>query len=250
MTRMNEFRKNLARSYWAWRIYHVLVADAVAIQRPTKFRTVHEFLGDQLGIVGDIGCGPGVFTRHLSARAKQVLGADIDREALERVKARHQDLENVAFVAANADHLPLADECLDTLLLLEVLEHLADDTGGLREMWRVLRPGGKIVLSVPVPPGEINEGAPWGHKREGYQLPEIMALLKKSGFRAENHAYAEFKFSRLAASLIRKWRTSFHLPAPIFLSWVAYFDNLLDKKKTQAGNYLPASVIILARKEE
>ena len=140
MPRMNEFRRNLARSYWAWRIYHVLVADAVAIQRPTKFRVVHEFLEDQLGIVADIGCGPGVFTRRLSARARQVLAADIDLQSLlERVKARHQDLENISFVTTDADRLPFPNESLDTLLLLEVLEHLTDDAAGLREMCRVLR---------------------------------------------------------------------------------------------------------------
>lgn len=247
---MKTFRRNLARSYWAWRIYHVLVADAVAIQRPTKFKAVHAFLGEQLGVVADIGCGPGVFTRRLSARARQVLAADIDLESLERVKARHQDLENISFVTTDADRLPFPNECLDTLLLLEVLEHLTDDTAALREMCRVLRPGGKIVLSVPVPPGEINVDSPRGHKREGYQLPEIVALLKRSGFRMERHAFAEFKFSRHAARIIRWWRASFHLPAPIFLSWVAYIDLLLDEHKTQLGHYLPASVLIQARKTE
>lgn len=247
---MSKFRRSLARSYLAWRIYHVLVADAVSIQRPTKFKIVRDFLGDQLGIVADIGCGPGVFTRYLSARARQVLSADIDLESLKRVKARHQKLENTSFLTVDADRLPFPDECLNTLLLLEVLEHLTDDAAALREMCRVLRPGGKIVLSVPVPPGEINEGSPWGHKREGYRLPEIVALLAQNGFRVDKHAFAEFKFSRHAARLIRGWRMAVHLPAPIFLSWVAYIDLLLDEHKTQMGDHLPASVLIQARKTE
>src|SRR5260370_16147052 len=55
------WRTRLAESYWVWRFYHLAVADAVSIQRPTKFRIVYEFLNGNLGRVADIGCGPGVF---------------------------------------------------------------------------------------------------------------------------------------------------------------------------------------------
>ena len=76
--------KRLAKHYWVWRLYHLIVADAVAIQRPTKHKLVHEFLGDTLGIAADIGCGPGVFVRHMSARAKYLIEIDVDRDSLER----------------------------------------------------------------------------------------------------------------------------------------------------------------------
>lgn len=47
------------------------------------------------------------------------------------------------------ERLPFADASFDKILFSEVLEHLADDAAGLRELWRVLRPGGLLAVSVP-----------------------------------------------------------------------------------------------------
>jgi glycogen synthase len=242
------WRMWLGQSYWAWRLYHLVVADAVSIQRPTKYRIVYEFLGSNLGRTADIGCGPGVFTRYLCEHAAEVYAADIDEAALARVKARHRDKNNLGCVVTFADCLPFPDGRLDTVLLLEVLEHLTDDDSALKEIWRVMRPGGRLILSVPVPPGEVNDGDPWGHKREGYELHGILKLVENNGFEVETHRFAMFKFSRLAERLIRAWRESLRLPAPIFLSWLGYLDRLLDENERQEGGHLPANVVLLARR--
>jgi SAM-dependent methyltransferase len=244
----NDASKRFARHYWIWRLYHLSVADAVAIQRPTKYRLVREFLGNSLGVAADIGCGPGVFVQYMSPRAKHLIGLDVDRDSLDRVKSRHRNLQNVDFAATVADSLPFPDDVLDTVLFLEVLEHLENDGAALREIWRVLRPRGKLVISVPVPPGEVNECSEWGHKREGYELPAIVHLLTVNAFEVEKHAFAEFKFSRRAAKVVRWWRQTMRLPAPIFLSWIAYLDLFLDSRKTITGDYTPATVLVLARK--
>jgi SAM-dependent methyltransferase len=240
--------KQLARRYWVWKLYHLFVADAVAVQRPTKYKYVRDFLGDSIGTAADLGCGPGVFLRHMSQRAKFLVEIDIDRDSLERVYSRNLDLGNVCFVSASATVLPFADGCLDTVLFLEVLEHVTDDRGALEEVSRVLRMDGRLVLSVPVPPGEVDEDLAWGHKREGYQLEEITRIVASSGFEVEKHAFAEFKFSRYAAQTIRWWRRATKLPAPIFLSWIAYLDHLLPSSKTSTGDHCPATVLLLARK--
>jgi SAM-dependent methyltransferase len=229
-------------------LYHLAVADAVAIQRPTKYKFVRNFLGDTLGIVVDIGCGPGVFVRYISPRAKYLVEIDVDRDSLGRVCSRNSDLRNVGFLTASALALPFSDESVDTVLFLEVLEHLTDDRGALEEIGRVLRRHGKVVLSVPVPPGEVDEDSAWGHKREGYQLTQIVLLLTESGFAVENFAFAEFKFSRYAAQAVRWWRRTTRLPAPIFLSWIAYLDLLLTPAKVHTGSHCPATVVLMARK--
>ena len=249
MSVWGKLRERLGRSYRVWRLYHLLVADAVSIQKPTKFRIVREYLGDDLGMVVDIGCGPGVFTRYLCAHAKWVWAGDIDAASLARVKARHRDQKNLALVVTAADRLPFSDSCFDTLLFLEVLEHLPDDAAGVRELFRISKPGGRMVLSVPVPPGEVDNENPWGHKREGYPPAQLVGLLERNGFRVEKQSYAEFKFSRSAARWIRRWRQWLHLPAPIFLSWVAYLDHFLDSAARQKGEFLPATVVILAKRE-
>jgi hypothetical protein len=96
----------------------------------------------------------------------------------------------------------------------------------------------------------VDEDEPWGHKREGYQLEEILSLLRSTGFQVKDHRFAQFRFSRLSDNLVRYWRRWLHLPAPIFLAWVGYLDHLLDARKRETGGYLPATVVILATKEK
>jgi SAM-dependent methyltransferase len=248
VTRWAKLRSRFAGSYAVWRLYHFLVADAVALQRPTKFRLVYDFLGEELGATADVGCGPGVFARHLSAHAKTLCAADVDLAALQRLRARHERDNRVRFVATEATRLPFPESCFDTVVFLEVLEHIRDDESALKELVRVLKPGGKLVVSVPVPPGEINDGDAWGHKREGYTLPQLLGLLEGNDLLAEKHGFAQFKFSRFAERAIRLWRRTFHLPAPIFLSWLCYLDHLLDVHERRSGGHSPSSLVVLARK--
>jgi SAM-dependent methyltransferase len=245
---MTDWRKSLGESYWTWRLYHCLVSDAISLQRPTKFRTVYEYLGDKLGRVADVGCGPGVFLPYLSKRAECVFAVDADKAALSRVRARHRGTSNLHCIVSQVDHLPFRDRDLDTVLFLEVLEHLTDDAAGIREIHRVLVTEGKLVLSVPVPPGEINENDPWGHKREGYNFPELQTLLENNGFKIQDHRFAQFKFSRAAERWVRNWQGWLKLPAPIFLSWVCYLDHFLSPNGRKAGGFLPACLLIIAKK--
>jgi SAM-dependent methyltransferase len=244
------WRARIAENYWVWRFYHLFVADAVSIQRPTKFKIVRGFLNGKLGRTADIGCGPGVFTRYLCQRSAEVHAADIDPATLRRVRARNRAFDNLDFLVALADRLPFVDGCLDTVLLLEVLEHLEDDAAGIKEIYRVLRSGGKLVLSVPVPPGEINKDDPWGHKREGYQLEQLRSLLEKNGFLLQEYNFAQFKFSRLGEGFVNRWRRWFHLPAPIFLSWLGYLDHTLSSEGRRKGAYLPSCVIVKAQRKD
>jgi len=239
----------LAESYTVWRLYHLLVADAVALQKPTKFRLIYDFLGDHLGVVADVGCGPGVFTRYLRAHARTLWAVDVDSTVLRRLRARNRHNSDLRFVAAEATRLPFPESSLDTLVFLEVLEHIANDKDALQELARVLKPGGTLVLSVPVPPGETNDDDVWGHKREGYTLPELLELLEANEFVVEERGFAQFTFSRLAEKAIRFWRRTFHLPAPIFLSWICYLDHVFDVDKRRLGRHSPSSLVVLARRE-
>jgi SAM-dependent methyltransferase len=52
-------------------------------------------------------------------------------------------------VVGGGEHLPFRDESFDAILLIDVLEHIADDAGVAREATRVLRPGGRVLCMVP-----------------------------------------------------------------------------------------------------
>ncbi len=90
------------------------------------------------------GCGIGTYVRHLREEAAYVAGIDIDYEY---VAQGAQTLPNLAVAAGEA--LPFPDKSFDVVLLHEVLEHVQDDRQTVREAWRVLRRGGRIVIFVP-----------------------------------------------------------------------------------------------------
>jgi glycosyltransferase involved in cell wall biosynthesis/ubiquinone/menaquinone biosynthesis C-methylase UbiE len=95
----------------------------------------------------DCGCGMGVYMMMMSRlRNLKLYGVDGDVARLEWA-----DREGIAAQLSSVDihHLPFADNSFDKVLMSEVLEHLVDDRGSLREVYRVLKPGGVLALSVP-----------------------------------------------------------------------------------------------------
>jgi glycosyltransferase involved in cell wall biosynthesis/ubiquinone/menaquinone biosynthesis C-methylase UbiE len=97
--------------------------------------------------VFDCGCGMGFFLMALGRlRSLALVGLDGDMERL-----RWAQRERVPASLLNGDifDLPIADESFDKVLFTEVLEHLSDDRRGLCEIYRILKPGGILALSVP-----------------------------------------------------------------------------------------------------
>lgn len=91
------------------------------------------------------GCGVGQYVRHLAALGYNTIGLDID---FDRVReGRQAGIEQLH--AAAGEQLPYPDNTFDALLSHEVIEHVADDRQAAREMIRVLRPGGRVILFCP-----------------------------------------------------------------------------------------------------
>lgn len=93
----------------------------------------------------DVGCGIG---RHLAALGPKPLrvGVEISLEALKRAQARSSE---VFLIQANAYHLPFASSSFDTVLSIDIIEHLEHPVDLLQEMFRVLRPRGHMILQTP-----------------------------------------------------------------------------------------------------
>ena len=108
----------------------------MATRLPTGARTVL-----------DLGCGPGNSTVHLrEAVGAGAVGGDLAFSMLRRARRREPALP---LVCLDAGALPLRDGSLDAMTLHSVLYLLPDRAGALREVWRVLRPGGRVVLLEP-----------------------------------------------------------------------------------------------------
>jgi SAM-dependent methyltransferase len=92
----------------------------------------------------DVGCGVGAYTAELADAGAHALGVEI-----EWVRARDARERGLDVVVAHAEALPFAGATFSSVLLHEVLEHVADDRAALREAVRVLVPGGRAVVFVP-----------------------------------------------------------------------------------------------------
>jgi len=96
----------------------------------------------------DIATGSGFGAALLARRAAWVWAIDIDASSLRNASDRYGD-GNIVFVRADAVRLPFPDKSVDLVVAFEVLEHLRDQEGLVRELARVLSPGGLVIVSTP-----------------------------------------------------------------------------------------------------
>jgi len=90
------------------------------------------------------GCGVGMYLEHLAPEFAAVVGLDIEPDRLREAKTRSELILNGA-----GEHLPFPEESFNLVLSHEVLEHVTDDRAAIREIVRVLHPGGRLVLFCP-----------------------------------------------------------------------------------------------------
>ena len=95
----------------------------------------------------DLGCGAGRFVAALRAAGADAIGVELAEAALERARAVAPGAD-LRLVAPDGS-LPLEHGAVDLVWCSEVLEHVVDTAGFLTEVRRVLRPGGRLLLTVP-----------------------------------------------------------------------------------------------------
>ena len=157
----------------------------------------------------DAGAGQGTFSQLLHEHGFEVTSTDASAAAVEVLRRR---LAGPVLQADVAD-LPFTDETFDAAVLGEVLEHLADDRAALREVARVLRPGGVLAVSVPANPARFGPSDVWaGHVRR-YAREQLVAACTSSGFAVRRCVGWGFPFSALYHRHLYERRLDRHGPA-------------------------------------
>jgi SAM-dependent methyltransferase len=137
----------------------------------------------------DVGCGTGGNLSLLSQYG-DAEGVDVSPDALDFCRAR--GLENVKLGAA--EELPYEQGRFDLVTALDVVEHLDDDVAGLREIRRVLKPDGRLLIFVPTFMFLWGVQDDVSHHRRRYRLPELQRVVEKAGFEVERATYANITF--------------------------------------------------------
>ncbi|MEU7740364.1 methyltransferase domain-containing protein [Nonomuraea sp. NPDC049158] len=154
----------------------------------------------------DLGCGGGRHAFEVLRRGADVVAFDMDQSELDSVAAMFVAMDKAGEVPPGADaetvqgtalDMPFEEGSFDRVIAAEVLEHIPDDMAAMREIFRVLKPGGTAAITVPsfLPEricwalDEDYHTAPGGHVRI-YTLAELSAKLKSTGFDIGPHHHA------------------------------------------------------------
>lgn len=135
----------------------------------------------------DAGCGTGGDALFLR-RYGRVVGLDLAAEALDLARQRLPG----CLVRGSVVQLPFADQSFDLVTSFDVLYHRAviDEQHALREMWRVLRPNGRILIRLPAYEWLRSAHDRQVHTRHRYTAGEVRRLLETNGFVIEHLTYA------------------------------------------------------------
>jgi SAM-dependent methyltransferase len=115
--------------------------------RPAVLELVGEVAGKR---VLDAGCGPGLYSEELIARGAELVAVDGSAAMVELARKRLADRAQVLH-ADLSEPLPFGESEFDLIVCALVIHHLDDREAGLREFFRVLRPGGHAVISTQHP---------------------------------------------------------------------------------------------------
>jgi len=139
----------------------------------------------------EIGCGTGYFTRELTQRGADIVAIDVSPDLLEIAKAKYS-APNVRYEIQNACALTYADAMFDSVVGSSILHHLEIEEA-LREIYRVLKPGGTIYFTEPNmlnPQIAMQKNIPWIKRRLGDSPDEtaffrwpLRRLLEQTGYR-------------------------------------------------------------------
>lgn len=158
----------------------------------------------------DAGCGNGRYTKNILRWADGdafITGFDLSQSMLRRAR-RHLKNPRVSFLAADVTRLPYPDGWFDCVVCGWMLEHLPDPAPGLRELARVLQPGGKMLLMVTEDTVTGAFCSRMWHCRT-YNRQELMNICEDCGLRLRRPLYFTgvhrlFKLGGIIVELVKR----------------------------------------------
>lgn len=155
-------------SFWVWSRTRLL-----------KREVLQAVFGIQRARFFEIGCGTGAFLRSLSSECSlELLGSEIYLRGLRSATALSPNIE---FIQLDATAIPFYEE-FDAIGAFDVIEHIDDDVAALHGIQQALKPGGRLILTVPQYQflwGNLDE---FVHHRRRYSRKELLRKLESAGF--------------------------------------------------------------------
>ncbi len=146
--------------------------------------------------VVDAGCGSGSLSCRLVARGFRLFSFDYALDFLTRLNSVvPPEVEpSLSLISGSAQEMPLGDASVDAVVCGEVLEHLPDDRRAVAEMFRVLVPGGRALVTVPAFQRLWDDNDEWASHFRRYDKGQLDRLFEEAGFEVEMVRWWGFPF--------------------------------------------------------
>jgi ubiquinone/menaquinone biosynthesis C-methylase UbiE len=164
----------------------------------------------------DCACGRGFYLNMYRYVSRcELVGLELDAEIIRKAQRNVGHLPGITLTRGNIYALPFPDDYFDGVLLSEILEHIDDDVAGLREVRRVLKPGGVVAITVPnanypfwwdpinktletVFHTKIRRGplaGIWANHERLYEREQLRVVVEAAGFEVEaERAFTHYSF--------------------------------------------------------
>jgi ubiquinone/menaquinone biosynthesis C-methylase UbiE len=152
----------------------------------------------------DGGCGYGIQSMILAERGINVYSLDLEKKRIEFIEAKKNEYPKISHIKTKigslTDKIPYEDESFDVVICSEVIEHIKNDRTAITELSRVLRKGGKLIITVPACSRNNKiHYKKFGHERPGYTLESLKEILGEELFVEKFKSY-EYFFGNLLFS--------------------------------------------------
>jgi len=161
-----------------------------------EWKAMFDYLEPKLGEkVLDVACGSGILTLKIAEKGCQTYGADISSDAINRAQyLAEREKIPCEFKVSNAESLSFPDSYFDKVVSSSALEHFQDDLNALKEMNRVLKTHGILVLTVDSFTYPMSSELKEKHTEKGfvinyYDETKLKGKLEKAGFELDQNKY-------------------------------------------------------------
>ena len=200
----------------------------------------------------DIGCGVGSNLSLLKAIGLKAMGCDRSFDNLLLAKNKFF----LPFINGDLENLPIRSSSVELVVATDVLEHLEDDIAGVRELCRILRRNGHLIVTVPAFQSLWGtQDIVTGHKKR-YSKRDISNVLKQNGFRIMRSSYFNFFLFfpiLFARRVIRLLGLQLHSENEINFPLLNFFLKTIFSLEPYLLKYLPfpfgVSIVCVAKKQ-
>lgn len=138
-----------------------------------------------LGEVLDVGSGDGVVAQLLASRAVSVTCLDRSARVIDAARKRLRSIDNIDFAIGDMHEMPLPEQRFDHVLLFNVLTYAEQPQQVLAEAFRVLRPGGQVVLTTLDEHKHTDISSAYQHVNSGFSPERLREIICQAGFEVD-----------------------------------------------------------------